>query len=107
MKRACQLGCVSIKTMQSSSARQQSRVACQAHVVKKSISCDLEILVSLSKTELMSMPTDLTFPAGIGISKDDLIKNVSDSMINKHNETSDQMLALIEEEEEMNVQFNL
>ena len=69
------------------------------HVIKKIVSNCLENLVSVSKPELTSMCDDLKFPFGSEISKDSLIKNASDTMINNHSEMADQTLSLIEMKE--------
>ena len=45
------------------------------------------------------MLANLAMTFGAGVSKDDLIKNANNSMINKHDETGNQMLVSIEEEE--------
>ena len=47
------------------------------------ISNGLQKLILVSETELRSMSADLTFPFGKDVTKYDLIKNVSDVMINK------------------------
>ena len=47
------------------------------------MSCSLENLISLSKTELRLMSAELILPFGAEISKDNLIKNVSNTIINK------------------------
>ena len=70
------------------------------HVIKKIVSNGLENLVSVSKTELTSMCDDLKFPFGSEISKDNLIENASDTMINNNNEIADETLSLIEMKEE-------
>ena len=62
---------------------------------------------SISKTEFRPMSTNLMFPFGAEIWKDNLIKNVSDAMIKKHKKIADQIIALIEEEDKINVQSNL
>ena len=65
--------------------------------------------MSLSKTEWRSIPTDVAVPFGIGadISKYDLIKNVFDAMISKHDDIADHVIPLIEEVEEIILWFNL
>ena len=57
-------------------------------------------LVYLSNTELRSMSEELTLTFGSETSKDNLIMNVSNEMINNEDDTADLMLALIEIEEE-------
>ena len=52
-------------------------------IVKKLLSYSLENLISLSKIELRSISIELTLPFGAEIPKDDLIKNVSNAIINK------------------------
>ena len=52
-------------------------------LLKKLLSCSLENLISLSKTELKLMSAELILPFGAEISKDNLIKNVSNTIINK------------------------
>ena len=59
----------------------------------------LENLMSMSKTTLRSISTDLTLPFGAEISKDDLILNMSNVMIHNHNDTIEQTLTLVEEGE--------
>ena len=55
--------------------------------------------MSISKTELRSMQAELALPFGSEMSKDDLIKNLSDALINEQVETAGQVLFLIENEE--------
>ena len=68
-------------------------------IVKKLLSRDLEELMSLSKQELRSVLAELSLPFGTETPKDDSIKNVSDSLIHEHVETSRQMISQIENEE--------
>ena len=68
-------------------------------LLKKLICYGLEKIISLSKTSLKSMSADFTLTFGVDISKDDLIENISNAMINNHNDTVDQIVASIEEEE--------
>ena len=56
-------------------------------------------MMHASKTELKSMPAALSLPCGHGVSKDDMIKNVSNVMLDVCGDTSNGVLALIEEEE--------
>ena len=58
----------------------------------------LEHMISLSKTELKSMLSALTLPFGEGISKDDMIRNVSDVLLGVFGDTSNGVLTVIEEE---------
>ena len=67
--------------------------------LQKLIQCGLEKLVYISKTELRSMSEELTLPFGSKISKDDLIMNVSNDVINNEDDTVNLMLALIDIEE--------
>ena len=60
----------------------------------------LEKLVSLSNTELRSMAAELTLPHSVEIKKDDLIKSVSNVMIDNEEDAIDMILMLIEKEEE-------
>ena len=55
--------------------------------------------MSLSKKELRSMLAKLALPFGTEMSKDNLIKNVSDALIDEQVETAGQMLSQIENEE--------
>ena len=55
--------------------------------------------MSFSKTELRSVLAELTLMFGTEMSKDDLIKNMSNALINEQVETSGQTLCLIENEE--------
>ena len=57
--------------------------------------------MSLSKTELRLISIELILLFGTEIPKDDLIKNVSNIMINKQVKTSRQILSLIKNEEEI------
>ena len=67
----------------------------------KIITCySLYKLFSDTKTELRSMYAELTLPFGVGISKYDLITNMSNAMINEEENTIDLSLALIDKEEE-------
>lgn len=45
------------------------------------------------------MSADLTLSFGADISKDDLILNISNAMIHKHNDIIEEIFALVEEEE--------
>ena len=56
-------------------------------------------MITLSKIDLKSVSAKLTLPYGKDISKDDIIKNVSDVILDVHGHTSTGVLALIEEEE--------
>ena len=55
---------------------------------------------SVIKTELRSMSNELTLLFGAEISKDNLITNISNAMINEEENSMDLMLTLIEKEEE-------
>ena len=59
----------------------------------------LENLMAMSKTELKSMPSALSLPHGLDTSKDDTIRNISNVMLGMHGDTSNDVLAVIEEEE--------
>ena len=67
-------------------------------LLKHLIANGLENLFALSKTELKSMCADLKFPI-LNVSKDDMIKNVSDSMQNNSGDTTSDILESIEGEE--------
>lgn len=67
-------------------------------LLKHLIANDLEQLISASKTDLKSMPNALSLPHGLGVSKDDIITNVSNVMLDVVGETSNGVLPLIEEE---------
>ena len=58
----------------------------------------LEKLFSLAKTELKSMCADFKLSI-LNVSKDDIIKNVSDSMLNNSGDATSDMFESIEEEE--------
>ena len=45
------------------------------------------------------MSSNLTLPFGAEVSRDDLIMNVSNVMIHNHNDTVEDMLALVEKED--------
>ena len=70
------------------------------HVIKKNICYGLEKLFSVAKIELRLISSELILPFGADISKDDLIENTSNVMINEEESAIDLMLALIEKEEE-------
>ena len=53
----------------------------------------------MSKTDLRQMSANLTLPFGADVSKDDLIINISNVMINNHNDTIEDILALVEKED--------
>ena len=55
--------------------------------------------MSTSKTELKLMSHAFSLPYGHDISKDDMIKNISNVMLDVFGDTSNRVLALIEEEE--------
>ena len=59
-----------------------------------------EKLASLSKTKLRSMSEELTLPFGSEISKDNLVMNLSNKIINNEDGTTNPILALVEMEEE-------
>ena len=68
-------------------------------LLKHLIANGLENMMSTSKTELKSMSAALSLPCRHGVSKDDMIKNVSNVMLDVHGDTSNGALAVIEEEE--------
>ena len=68
-------------------------------LLKFLIENNLECMISLSKMELKSMSSALTLPFGEGITKDDMIRNVSDVLLGIFGDMSNGVLALIEEEE--------
>ena len=55
---------------------------------------------SVIKTELRSMSNELTLLFGAEISKDNLITNISNAMINEEENSIDLMITLIDKEEE-------
>ena len=67
--------------------------------MKHLIANGLEFLMSTSKTELKSMSHAFSLPYGYDTSKDDIIKNISNVMLDVFGDTSNGVLALIEEEE--------
>ena len=60
---------------------------------------DLENLMPLSKIELRSVPSTLTLPCRQDMSKDVVIRNVSNAMLGACGDVSNGVLAAIEEEE--------
>ena len=68
-------------------------------LLKFLIENNLEHMISLSKMELKSMSSALTLPFGEGITKDDMIRNVSDVLLGIFGDMSNGVLTLIEEEE--------
>ena len=68
-------------------------------MLKHLIENELETLTSLSKTELRSMCVELKLPDIKDMSKDNMIKSVSDAMLGIHGDTAIDVLALIDEEE--------
>ena len=67
----------------------QTELSQRLLLLKKLIHYGIEKLMSLSKTELRSMSKALMLPFGADISKEDLITNVSNIMINKEEESAD------------------
>lgn len=63
------------------------------------ISNSLESLMSASKTEFKAMLAALSLQCEHGMSKDGMIKNVSNAMLDVFGDTLNRVLALIEEEE--------
>ena len=76
-------------------AKSQSRCV----LLKKLISHGFENLMSMSKTDLRQMSANLTLPFDANISRDDLIMNISNVMINNHNDTIEDILELVEKED--------
>ena len=68
--------------------------------IKKLIYYDIENLFSVTKKGFRSISDELTLPFGADISKEDLIKNISNVMINEEENSMYLILALIEKEEE-------
>ena len=68
-------------------------------LLKHLIANGLETMMSASKTELKSMSAALSLPCGHGASKDDMIRNVSNVMLDVYGDTSEGALALTEEGE--------
>ena len=77
----------------------QAKLQSRCVFLKKLISCGFENLMSMSKTDLRQMSANLTLPFGADVSKDDLIANISNVMINNHNDTIEDALALVEKED--------
>ena len=59
----------------------KSELQARCELLKKLLSCNLDNLITLSKTELRSMSLQLSLPSGSDATKDDLIKNISHVMI--------------------------
>ena len=57
------------------------------------------MLISLFKTELKYIQSALSLPYRPDTSKDDIIQNFSNAMPDVHGDTSNGVLAMIEEEE--------
>ena len=72
-------------------------------MVENLIENDLEDLISLLKTELRSMCVEFKLPNINDITKDNMIKSVSDAMLGIHSDTASDILALINEEESDNI----
>ena len=53
----------------------------------------------MTKTALRQLSANLTLPFGAEVSRDDLIINASNVMIHNHNDTVEDMLALVEKED--------
>ena len=68
-------------------------------LLKKIILNGLKMLLTLSKIDLKSMLAELTLPHRKDIWKDDMIKNISDAILDVHGDASTGVFALIEEEE--------
>ena len=58
----------------------------------------LESLVMLSKLELRSTPAEIKLPGVVETSKNDMIKSVSGAILNNDGDTTNGILALIDEE---------
>ena len=71
-------------------------------LLKKLITCGLQNLMSLSKTELKSMSLQLSLTHSTDTSKDELITNISNAIIDTQPDTSNQMLVLIDNDNELN-----
>ena len=71
-------------------------------LLKKLIAGGLEKLIALSKIDLRLMCTQLTLPDCSSITKDCLIKSVSDVMLGDYGVTTNGMLAQIDNEDELN-----
>ena len=67
-------------------------------LLKKLITCGLQNLMSLSKTELKSMSLQLSLTHSADTSKDELITNISNVLIDNQADTSNQMLDIIDNE---------
>ena len=74
-------------------------------LLKYLVANGLEFLMSASKTELKSMSDALSLPHGHGVSKDDMITNVSNVTLDVYGDISNGVLALIEEEERNEVEI--
>ena len=66
------------------------------HAIENLIYYGIAKLFSVAKTELRLMSAELTLPFGADISKDDLISNVSNAIINKDANLINLILDLIE-----------
>jgi len=68
-------------------------------LLKKLIHYGLENLMTMTKSALRQMASNLTLPFGAEASRDDLINNVSNVMIHDNDDTVEDMLALVEKED--------
>ena len=68
-------------------------------LLKHLIENGLEILIFLSKTELKSISSALSLPFTPDTSKDDMILNVSDVMLDVHGDKSNGVISVIKDEE--------
>ena len=68
----------------------------RCELLKHLIENGLEILISLSKTELKSMSSTLSLPCTPDISKDDIIQDFFNVMLEVCGDTSNNVLAMIE-----------
>ena len=78
--------CDHIKSFLKSHGEVQSVIKAElldrCHLLIHFIKNDLDNLISLSKPELRSMCAEFQFPVSADISKDNMIKSVSDAMMN-------------------------
>ena len=76
----------------------QSELRERCALLKCLMSKGFDILMPSAKTALKEMSVDLTLPFGSEMSKDEMIKNVSDVMLNDYGDTYNVKLSTLEKE---------
>ena len=77
----------------------QAKLRNRCLLLKKLIHYGLENLITMTKSALRQMSSNLTLPFGAEASRYDLINNVSNVMIHNNDDTVEDILALVEKED--------